>query len=207
MSRRVITAREQHQMLSPWRRMAGDGLVDFGELTKPTTLYRGVAILGMSPEQIDHINKLKNYDDWDGDPASWGKHLQIGPQIIQHLHEHQGGLGRYWTTNPAVAEDFAGRSMTNRNLDMYPDAFPAILKTHWDGTGLDTTDKGQLAPNHNFKEDEERVLQKGHPVKVHGLWVRGGQGDVGWGDVINPDPDDYDLGHLHIPGHYHPGVI
>jgi hypothetical protein len=85
--------------------------------------------------------------------------------------------------------------------------FPAILKMHWDGTGLDTTDKGMLSGSHNWKGDNERVLQKGHQVKVHGLWTRGGAGLPGWGDTLNIDADDPDLCHLHRPNHYHPGVI
>lgn len=201
-------------MLSPWRRLAGDGPTDINELTRPTTLYRGVAVVGMPDEQQGHITDLMDYDDWNGfDEGVLGKHLQAGQHVIQHLQDRQGGLGRHWTTDPHRAIDFAGRSMSRVNKDFDPRgrSFPAVLKTHWDGTGLDMTDKGMLAMGHNFKGDNERVLQRGHHVKVHGVWIpHGGFGDRDHGGFLesfNPDPDDPGFGHLHVPGRQHPGVI
>lgn len=185
--------------------------LDDPNLTTPTKLYRGVAVMGVPPEQQQRWNDALDYSNWDGDKASLGKHLQVGPELIQHLQERQGGVGRHWTTNPARAYDFAGRSMENRNLDN-PDThagFPAVLEMNWDGTGLDMSDRGMNSGSHNFDVDDERVLQGGHQVNISGVKVA--EPDLGgWTDVLNPSPEDRsfdDFKHLHRPNYGHPGVI
>lgn len=181
--------------------------LDDPDLTKPAKLYRGLAIHSVPPEQAKRWSELTNYDNWDGDKASLGTHLKVGPEIIKHLEDVQGGVGRHWTTNPVRAYDFAGRSMENMPKDLVQQAFPAVLEMNWDGTGLDMSDKGMASPSHNYDVDDERVLQKGLTAPISGVKVRGGAGSADWGDVLNPPKDDYDFGHLHRPDYGHPGVI
>jgi hypothetical protein len=171
-----------------------------------TRLYRGLAVMGVPQEQQNRWADAMNYNTWDGDPKGLGKHLSVGPEIIKHLEQRQGGVGRHWTTNPERALDFAGRSMENRDYVAHPNAFPAVLSMDWDGQGLDESDQGMNSGSHNWDGDDERVLQKGHQGKIHGVKVN--ESSLGgWTETLNPSPDDPDFGHLHRPGYGHLGVI
>lgn len=178
--------------------------LDDPHLRDPVKLYRGIAVHSVDPDQQRRWGELLDYENWDEDPATLGKHLQVGPEIIDHLVHRQGGIGRHWTTDPRRAEDFMGRSIENMPGGA-GSAFPVVLEMDWDGSGLDLSpETGMAHPAHNWDTDDERTMIKGHPLKISG--VRVNEPSLGgMVDVLNPSPDDPDFGHLHREGYTHPG--
>ena len=75
MARRILTAREQVQMLSPWRLASGDAA--------PKKIYRGIRLTNLPPELHAKIDKLQQLPM---DESEVGQHLQIGPLLLDHLH-------------------------------------------------------------------------------------------------------------------------
>lgn len=92
MSRRILTAREQYEMLSPWR-------VAAEETTKPQQLHRGIALRreDMSPDLVSQLETALNGKSADS---------SLAPNLLNHLNS-KGGMGEWWTPDPKSAERFA----------------------------------------------------------------------------------------------------
>lgn len=120
MARRVITAREQLQMLSPWRRASyGDpmGEQDWKEIYDdlPDTVHRGLGVT-----LPDDLHRMVH------DPSIPTE--QRAQALLKHLstpeartnpwggRDWREGLGTSWSGNENVAEDFA-RSMASQHTD------------------------------------------------------------------------------------------
>lgn len=83
MARRIVTAREQHEMLSPWR-MA-------------QKLYRGISV-NLSQDF---------YDQFGPNPA---EHPDFGTKLVDQItrgYHHDGGLGTHFSSSPEVARNYA----------------------------------------------------------------------------------------------------
>lgn len=107
MARRILTAREQHEMLSPWRLAAADPVV-------PKKIYRGIRLTNLPPELHQRIDDLQQLPMHEGEV---GQHLKIGPMLLDHLHNtpwkpfsqtpdhlQYTGLGRHWSRRKEFAE-------------------------------------------------------------------------------------------------------
>jgi hypothetical protein len=105
MTRRILTAREQHAMLSPWRQAAQE---------EPKKIYRGVRLTNLPPELHQKINDLQQLPM---DESEVGQHLHIGPMLLDHLHNtpwkpfaqtpdhlQYTGLGRHWSRRKEFAQ-------------------------------------------------------------------------------------------------------
>lgn len=165
MARRIITAREQHELSSPWRTAADQ---------KPTTLYRGVRV-NLPPELVAEMRE-KLAAPRTVEEA--GRELDLGPKILQHLastpwqtairggHAPWTGLGPNWHPNPKKAHEAAYG---------YYDA--AQQGTPWsDGTRADwplmmtaeTEHPGEADPRTDHLAGEVHFPQ-GHPLKITSL--------------------------------------
>lgn len=165
MARRIITAREQVEMLSPWRTAADQ---------KPTTLYRGMRV-NLPPELVAEMRE-KLAAPRTVEEA--GRELDLGPKILQHLvstpwqtairggHAPWTGLGPNWHPNPKKAHEAAYG---------YYDA--AQQGTPWsDGNRADwplimtaeTEHPGEADPRTDHLAGEVHFPQ-GHPLKITSL--------------------------------------
>lgn len=101
--RRILTAREQLEMLSPWR-----------EASAPNKIYRGIRLTNLPPELHQRIDELQQLPMHEGEI---GQHLKIGPMLLDHLHNtpwkpfsqtpdqlQYTGLGRHWSRRKEFAE-------------------------------------------------------------------------------------------------------
>ncbi|ACH62086.1 hypothetical protein MYRNA_78 [Mycobacterium phage Myrna] len=75
-------------------------------------------------------------------------------------------LGRHWTTNPDVAEDFA---FPGHDAKPASRGLSVMLSADWDGRGEDV---GRSNAGGSWKDEQEINLQPGAGLKVHGLGIR-----------------------------------
>lgn len=106
MTTRIVTAREQVEMLSPWR-------VAIQSTPNPLSrLHRGIALRreDMPPALTTQLEE-----------SLGGKHdPSLGPNLLNHLNSK--GMGEWWVSDPASAERFSinqnpsGRAGPNAGL-------------------------------------------------------------------------------------------
>ena len=117
--RRIITAREQAEMLAPWRRVSYTdpmGEQDWNEIYPdlPDTVHRGIGIT-----LPDELHRMVH------DPSIPVEHR--AQALLRHIgtpeartspwgHDWREGLGTSWSGDDGVAEDFA-RSMASQHTD------------------------------------------------------------------------------------------
>lgn len=154
-SRRIVTAREQYEMLSPWRLAS-----------TPGKIYRGIRLTNLPDELRSEIHRLQQPPM---EAHEVGQHLKIGPMLLDHLHntpwkpftqtpDHLAytGLGRHWSRRKEFAQMAAsnqigpGMSVVIEADDPgeqhYDPDLPMTGKRP-DGTGWEDEQEATLLPN------------------------------------------------------------
>lgn len=157
MTRRVITAREQHEMLSPWR-TASTGKV-----------YRGLT-LQMPPELKNLYHRHLQMPE---DESEIDQHYKLADPILDHLEANSSpanrypGIGPNWSHSRHMSEEFA------KGGKYYP------VMVEADHPGDDHVDPNR-SPNYSEREINYRP---GTPVNVTGLYVPS-PFEAGWLNVL-----------------------
>jgi hypothetical protein len=152
MARRIVTAREQHQLLSPWRRVA------------MPQLHRG---LGFDYDQIDptikqHVDRILSGEEPHPDAAN---------SLLDHIFRTPG-RNRHWSINPEQAD----ASSSPYNIWTYGKPGNTLqVKMHGDYDGPDRALQYE-EPNEdwpeNFSYEQEWSLEPGDKVNMTGLEIR-----------------------------------
>ena len=163
MARRIVSAREQVEMLSPWR-----------EAAAPQKLYRGMRV-NLPPELVAEMREKLT------DPRSVGeagRELDLGPKILDHLssqpwsmavrggYETRTGLGGNWHPNPKKAHEAAyGYYDAAQQGTPWGDGtradFPLLMTAEFD-------QPGEADPRTDHLAGEVHYPQ-GHPMKITSL--------------------------------------
>lgn len=119
MTGRVITARENLEMLSPWRRVSYTdpmGEQDWNEIYPdlPDTVHRGIGIT-----LPDELHRMVHDPSIPTEQRAQALLRHIGTpeaRVSPWGHDSRGGLGTSWSGDDGVAEDFA-RRMADQHTD------------------------------------------------------------------------------------------
>lgn len=173
---RIIRAREQVEMLEPWRTATENA---------PVKLYRGLNLDSTAPGMENVHSALQK--GWD--------HPEVGGHVLNALQSgaHKG-LGNHWTTDPEQASKFARwpNEETGQGGNMQ-----ALIEADWDGQGEDhnRTDTREFSSSgeriREFSQEKERTLNPGAGLNVTGVHVKPYDNDY-WNGPDDGSPVDHD---------------
>ena len=157
--RRIVTARQQQEMLAPWLR------------TAMPVLHRGLGIRAddLHPDLRASIEKALGGESVTHDVAH---------KLLDHIDNQQGGwqkgMGRSWSVDPSQANYSASpTNVWSRTRNDRDGAYEVTL--HGDYSGPDRSVKYDELDDTGypmFSEEQEWALNPGDQVNVTGLKIR-----------------------------------
>lgn len=164
-----------------------------GTEDRPGNIYRGIASDFLTDDEYDQIVDWARQNEFDPDNFQMAEpNFDMIYPILERL-EGEGGLGRHWSIDYDVAEDFASRGAwhydeeNDRDEDDpdYRSPFGIVFRGDWDGEGVDYAERhrgydGVMRPS-NLEHEKEVTLHPGSEVNLLGM------------DVFEPGGFRYDI--------------
>lgn len=154
-----------------------------GTEDRPGNLYRGIASDFLTDDEYDQIVDWARQNEFDPDNFQLAEpNYEMIYPILERL-EGEGGLGRHWSTDYDVANNFASQSAwhydENNDRDEddpdYRSPFGIVFRGDWEGEGVDYAEQhrgydGVMRPS-NLPEEKEVTLHPGSEVNLLGIEV------------------------------------
>lgn len=157
--RRIVTAREQAELLAPWRR------------TAMPSLHRG---LGISPDDLHPDLRAAIERAVSGEPVGH----EVAHGLLDHLDSQQGGwqrgIGRSWSLDPEQA-NYSAHPSNFWSKTKIGEGEPYEVTVHGDYSGPDRAvqyDELDDTGHPMFSEEQEWALEPGDQVNITGVKVR-----------------------------------
>ena len=164
-----------------------------GTEDRPGNLYRGIASDFLTDDEYDQIVDWAKQNEFDPDNFQMAEpNYEMIYPILERLEE-EGGLGRHWSIDYDVADDFATQNAWRydeahgRDEDDpdYRTPFGIVFRGDWDGEGVDYAERhrgydGVMRPS-NLEHEKEVTLHPGSEVNLLGM------------DVFEPGGFRYDI--------------
>lgn len=164
-----------------------------GTEDRPGNIYRGIASDFLTDDEYDQIVDWARQNEFDPDNFQLAEpNYEMIYPILERL-EGEGGLGRHWSIDYDVAEDFASHGAwhydeeNDRDEDDpdYRSPFGIVFRGDWDGEGVDYAEQhrgydGVMRPS-NLEHEKEVTLHPGSEVNLLGM------------DVFEPGGFRYDI--------------
>lgn len=154
-----------------------------GTEDRPGNIYRGIASDFLTDDEYSQIADWARQNEFDPDNFQMAEpNYEMIYPILERLEE-ENGLGRHWSVDYDVANDFASQSAWNydENNDRdeddpdYRSPFGIIFRGDWGGEGVDYAEQhrgydGVMRPS-NLEHEKEVTLHPGSEVNLLGIEV------------------------------------
>lgn len=150
-----------------------------GTEDRPGNIYRGLSSDFLSDDEYNQIVDWSRDNEFDPDNFTMAEpNFEMIYPILERLEEEQG-LGRHWSTDHGVANDFATQGAWNSDYDPDdPDSkehFGIVFRGDWGGEGVDYAEQhrgydGVMRPS-NLPHEKEVTLHPGSEVNLLGMEI------------------------------------